>query len=518
MASKNSTTKHAAPAAHIVTRPPIVVVMGHIDHGKSTLLDFIRKANVVAGEAGGITQHVSAYEAGAGKERVTFLDTPGHEAFRSLRSRGAKVADIAILVVSAEDGVKQQTTEALKAILEAKIPYIVAINKIDKPAANVDRTKQSLAENEIYVEGYGGTIPVVPVSAKTGEGVPELLDMVTLVAELGELSADAAASAEGVAIESNLDPKKGISATLIIKNGTLRSGSFVAAGKAVAPVRIMEDTNGVAIREATFSSPIRIIGWSDLVQSGSPFKTFSTKNEALAYAQTTAAADSFARKGADTGTPAGPAALVPGQIGVVEAAVFPIIVKADTVGSLEAIAYELGKLKDERISIKIIDQGLGAIGEGDVKTASAYKSAVVVGFNVKADAQARSLSERDSVPIEIFSIIYKLTDWIKEAAVARTPKITVEETTGRAKILKVFSKTKDKQIIGGRVETGTIAVGEQVKILRRDADIGSGKVRELQQQKREVKEVSEGEFGTMIESKMEIMPGDIIVCFKMTEK
>lgn len=514
MASKKSTTSQTA---HIVTRPPIVVVMGHIDHGKSTLLDFIRKANVVAGEAGGITQHVSAYEAGTGKERVTFLDTPGHEAFRSLRSRGAKVADIAILVVSAEDGVKPQTLEALKAILEAKIPYIVAINKIDKPAANVDRTKQSLAENEIYVEGYGGTVPVVPLSAKTGEGVPELLDMIALVAELAELSADAAASAEGVAIESNLDPKKGISATLIIKNGTLRSGSFVAAGKAVAPVRIMEDTNGKPLREATFSSPVRIIGWSDLVQSGSPFKTFDTKNEALTYAQTTAAADSFVRKGADT-APAGPAALVPGQIGVVEAAVFPIIVKADTVGSLEAIAYELGKIKDDRISIKIIDQGLGTIGEGDVKTASAYKSAVVVGFNVKADAQARSLSERDNVPIEIFSIIYKLTDWIKEAAVARTPKITVEETTGRAKILKVFSKAKDKQIIGGRVETGTIAVGEQVKILRRDADIGSGKVRELQQQKREVKEVSEGEFGTMIESKMEIAPGDIIVCFKMTEK
>lgn len=521
MASKKPTTEHAA---HIVTRPPIVVVMGHIDHGKSTLLDFIRQSDVVAGEAGGITQHVSAYETerttSAGtKQRITFLDTPGHEAFRSLRSRGAKVADIAILVVSAEDGVKPQTIEALKAILEAKIPYVVAINKIDKPAANIDRTKQSLAENEIYVEGYGGTIPVVPISAKTGEGVPELLDMLELVAGLAELSADDAAPAEGVAIESNLDPKKGISATLIIKNGTLKSGSFVAAGKAVAPVRIMETTDGTPLREATFSSPVRIIGWSDLVQSGSPFKTFATKNEALAYAQTTAAAGSFVRKSAEAGNaPAGPAVLVPGQVGTVEAAVFPIIVKADTVGSLEAIAYELGKIKDDRISIKIIDQGLGTISEGDVKTASAYKDAVVVGFNVKADAQARSLSERDTVPIEIFSIIYKLTDWIKEAAVARTPKITVEEATGQAKILKVFSKARDKQIVGGRVENGIIAVGAQVKIKRRDADIGTGKVRELQQQKREVKEVSEGEFGTMIESKMEIAPGDIIVCFTTVEK
>ncbi len=506
MKTKTPTTSQFA------TRPPIVVIMGHIDHGKSTLLDYIRKTNIVAGEAGGITQHVSAYEAehtnASGiKQRITFLDTPGHEAFRSLRSRGARVADIAVLVVSAEDGVKQQTNEALKAILEANIPYIVAINKIDKPAADVERTKQSLAENEIYVEGYGGTIPVVPLSAKTGQGVPDLLDMIELVAGLAELSADTNASAEGVAIESNLDAKKGISATLIIKTGTLRSGMFVAAGKAIAPVRIMEDMNGDAIKEATFSTPVRIIGWSDLVQAGSPFKTFATKNEALEYAQSTASADSFARKTVETAA-----------IQKSEATVFPIIVKADTVGSLEAIAYELGKIADDRIRIKILEQGLGTIGEGDVKTASAYKNAVVVGFNVKPDAPARSLAERDSVPVETFSIIYKLTDWLKEAAIARTPKIQVEEMTGKAKVLKVFSKEKDRQIIGCRVESGMITRGAQVKLLRREAEIGFGKVRELQQQKREVDKIEEGEFGTMIESKTEIAPGDHIVAFVTVEK
>ena len=500
----SSTTKQ------LVTRPPIVVIMGHIDHGKSTLLDYIRKTNIVAGEAGGITQHVSAYEAEhtspAGvKQRITFLDTPGHEAFRSLRSRGARVADIAVLVVSAEDGVKQQTIEALKAILEANIPYIVAINKIDKPAADVERTKQSLAENEIYVEGYGGTIPVVPLSAKTGDGVPELLDMVELVASLGELTADPTIPADGVAIESNLDTKKGISATLIIKNGILKTGMFVAAGKAVAPVRIMEDSNGKTIKEATFSSPVRIIGWSELVQAGSPFKTFDTKNDALEYAantQNTAAPQAANALSGNTG----------------DITTFPVVVKADTMGSLEAIAYELGKIPSERIRVKIIEQGLGAIGEGDVKKASAYENAVVVGFNVKPDAQARSLAERDKVPVETFSIIYKLTDWLKEAAIARTPKIQVEETLGSAKILKAFSREKDKQIVGGRVEQGVLEVGTQVKITRRGAEIGVGKIRELQQQKRDVESIDAGEFGTMIESKYEIAPGDIVVSFKMVEK
>jgi translation initiation factor IF-2 len=267
---KDTTTK--------IERPPVVAVMGHIDHGKSTLLDYIRKTNIVETEAGGITQRISAYEVvhktKEGQEKkITFLDTPGHEAFGAMRARGAKVADIAILVVAADDGVKPQTVDALKTILKAEIPYIVAINKIDKEGANVDRTKVSLAENEIYVEGYGGTISSVPISAKTGEGVSDLLDTVVLAAELEELTGDPSVNAEGVIIEANLDKKKGISATLVVKNGTLKSGQFVVAGSALSPVRLLENYAGKSIPEATFSSPVRIIGWNELPDVGSIFAT-----------------------------------------------------------------------------------------------------------------------------------------------------------------------------------------------------------------------------------------------------
>lgn len=271
-------------------RAPVIAVMGHIDHGKSSLLDYIRKTNVIAGEAGGITQHVSAYEvvhkAPDGKEhKITFLDTPGHEAFQALRMRGVQIADIAILVVSAGDGVKPQTLDALKCILEAKIPYIVAINKIDLPDANIDRTKQSLAENEIFIEGYGGDIPAVPISAKTGEGIDELLDMMILVADLADLTGESDVTGEGIVLESHLDAKKGIAATLIIRTGTVSQGMFVVAGESISPVRIMENFLGKNIREATFSSPICIIGWDTLPPVGASFKTFGTRKEAESYVQ-----------------------------------------------------------------------------------------------------------------------------------------------------------------------------------------------------------------------------------------
>jgi translation initiation factor IF-2 len=260
-------------------RPPVVVVMGHIDHGKSTLLDYIRKTNIVAKEAGGITQHLGAYEVPHNTSTITFLDTPGHEAFSSIRERGAEVADIAILVVSAEDGVKPQTVEALKCILEEKIPYIVAINKIDKPGADVDRTKASLAEHEIYVEGFGGDVPVVPISALKGTGVPELLDMIMLVADLQDLKANPALPAEGAIIEAGLDNKKGIYATLLIKNGTLTSGMYVVAEDAIAPVRILEDYLGKAIKTATFSSPVRIVGFNKIPNVGAKFVMIDGKKK-----------------------------------------------------------------------------------------------------------------------------------------------------------------------------------------------------------------------------------------------
>ena len=273
----------------IIERSPVIVIMGHIDHGKSALLDFIRKSNVVEGEAGSITQHTSAYEVEHKTKdnkvkKITFLDTPGHEAFSDMRSRGAIVADIAVLVVSAEDGVKSQTIEALNAIKVAEIPYIIAINKIDKSGSDVEKTKTSLLENEIYIEGYGGDIPYVPISAKTGKGVPELLDMMILVAEMSEISGSTDKLAEGTVIEANVDPQKGISATLIIKDGTLKKGMCVASGISYAPVRIFENFLGKKIDSASFSSPVTIVGWNKLPQVGETFKTFKKKKEADIYA------------------------------------------------------------------------------------------------------------------------------------------------------------------------------------------------------------------------------------------
>lgn len=490
-------------------RPPIVVIMGHIDHGKSTLLDYIRKTNVVATEAGGITQHLSAYEvthpAGDGTpKRITFLDTPGHEAFSQMRSRGARVADVAILVVSAEDGVKAQTKEALASIVAAKTPYIVAINKIDKPAANIERTKNSLVENEIYIEGYGGDIPAVPISAKTGQGVPELLDMVLLVADLQSLTADASRAASGVVIEANVDPKKGTSATLIVKNGTLKKGMFLVAERSITPVRAIETHTGALVAEASFSSPVRITGWNTVPPVGATFDACESKKEAEQLATEFSS-------GART------RALAPED--TVGKVLVPIIIKTDVSGTLEAVEKEIGKLDQEKIGVKIVHAGVGTITEGDVKSAQGTEQAIILGFNVKMDAQARTMAERTGTTIQTFDIIYKLTEWLGEEIARRTPKETVLEVRGRAQILRLFSATKHKQVLGGRVTEGVLESGATVRIMRRDTEIGTGKVIELQQQKVKADKVAEGnEFGAMVESRLELTTGDILEALARVER
>lgn len=492
-------------------RAPVIAIMGHIDHGKSTLLSYIRHSSEPLREAGGITQHVSAYEvehtrADGTPQSITFLDTPGHEAFSGIRKRGASVADIAILVVSAEDGVKPQTLEALRAIRDSKTPFIVAINKIDKPGADLERTKQSLAENEIYIEGYGGDVPAVPISAKTGEGVPELLDMILLVAELEGLTGDRSVHGSGVVIESSRDVKKGVAATCIIKNGTIRKGMYVAAGESVAPIRLMENFLGKAITEASFSSPVRIIGWDKLPSVGDPFETYASRDEAYAHVEKFRLAEQ--QKGSKVTAHAESTRLP-----------LPLIIKADAGGSLEAALYEIAKLGNERIEPQVVSSGIGTISENDVRLASGQTKAVILGFNVKVDPPAKALADRSEISIQTFDIIYKMSEWLAELLTSKTPKMATEETIGQAKILKVFSKIKDKQVLGGRVEHGEIRLGAQVKILRRENEIGQGKVRELQQQKNRSESAAEGtEFGALIEAKAEIMPGDHIVAYIVTEK
>ncbi len=494
-----------------VPRPPVVVVMGHVDHGKSTLLDFIRKTNVVAGESGGITQHIAAYEVvhttkEGEKKRMTFIDTPGHEAFAAMRSRGARVADIAILVVSAEEGVKAQTLEAYEAIRGTGIVYVVAINKIDRPAANVERTKQHLAESGIYLEGYGGDVPCVPISAKTGEGVSELLDVVVVAAELAELTGSPDESARGVVIESHSDPRRGTSATLVITNGELTRGMVILAGESIAPTRIFENFLGEPIENATFSSPVRITGFSSLPEVGAPFVSFRTRQEAEAVQRAAEIRDASRRDGAPT------------EIG---RALIPIVIKADALGTAEAVALEAWKVASvhERIGVKILHAGVGAVVENDITLTGGDHRAVVLGFRVPVESAARERARRDGVVIETFDIIYKLSEWLATALIERTPKITSDERTGAARILKTFNRTRDRQVVGGEVLEGVLIPDARIKVLRRGAEIGRGKILGLQRQKAAAERADQGsQCGIEVESKIEIVPGDVLEAFHVVTK
>lgn len=489
-----------------MTRPPVVAVMGHIDHGKSSLLDYIRKANVVAGEAGGITQHVSAYEAEheyeGVKRTITFLDTPGHEAFRAIRSRGAQTADIAILVVAADEGVKPQTVEAFTAITDAGIPYVVAFTKMDKNGADVERVKVSVLEAGIYLEGLGGSVPFAPVSSKSGEGVPELLDLVLLTADLAELTYDDESAATGFVLESAQDPRQGMTATLILKEGVLGTGSYVVAGSAFAPVRFIEDFKGSRIEKALASQPVRIAGWNTLPSAGTPFIAVENKKEAEKLVAQIAAS---APKARDAALPDGTALL-------------PLILKADVSGSIEAIKHELSKVSHERVVMRIIGEGLGAVSEGDVKLAMAG-GAHIIAFNASTDSNARDLADRSGIQIDTYSIIYELKERIEELVTKAAPRITVEEMVGEAKVLKVFSVAGTKQTLGARWNSGTLTVGDTVKIDRRGIHIGNAKLTNLQVARADVSDIHvEGEFGLQIEGKAEAAAGDTLQAIKVVEK
>jgi translation initiation factor IF-2 len=509
--------------------------MGHIDHGKSTLLDFIRKSNVVAGEAGGITQHLGAYEvehttSEGKKTTITFLDTPGHHAFCGIRSRGARVADIAILVVSADDGVKPQTLEALGCITAEKLPYIVAINKIDKPDANIERTKQSLAEHEVYVEGYGGNIPAVPISALKGQGVPELLDMICLMADLEELTASPTAPCHAVVIEAHVDNKKGIAGSVIIQDGTLTSGNVIVAGNSYAPIRMMENAYGVPVRSATFSTPVRIFGWTTLPIVGTTCDVVATKKEAEALVQAAAATPSpLATPSATLNSSTAPGIATstatptstPGAVSAAADATtvfLPIILKADVTGSLEGLLHEVAAIDHPYFHLKILSATVGDINESDIKLAQSAPGCIIFSFHSKLDSKAKPLAERTGIIIEHYDIIYKLTERLAEFVAHNVPKRKVEVIKGTAKILALFNAVKDRQVIGGKVQTGVLTVGASVKVFRRGAFIAQGTIRELQKQKERAREVAEGyECGMMIECSLAIAAGDTIEAFVTEE-
>ena len=488
-------------------RPPIVVVLGHVDHGKSTLLDFIRKSNTVAGEAGGITQHVAAYEVTHTQKKITFIDTPGHAAFQAMRARGASIADIAVLVVAADDGVKAQTLEALQSIKDAGIPFVVAINKMDKPNADIARTQTSLSQHEVYLETLGGDVPWTALSAKTGEGVNTLLDLILIVAELQELKADPAIPAEGYVVEAHLDQKRGIAATLIITKGTLSKGMAVLAGAALSPVRIMEDHVGRELKSATFSTPISLIGFDELPQAGAEFRSYTSRRDAESARSLAASA------------PRGLTSGVPKYETTSEAKfILPVIIRADTSGSLEAIEHELAPIGDQYRAISIIQSSIGDVSENDVKAAIASGIRVVFGFNVGIDREAEALARQNDVTSESFNIIYKLTERLEELLKELAPKRTAEEVVGRAKILKVFSNRKDEHLVGGKVIDGKIEKKAAIILKRQREEIARGVILSIKSAKQTVQSVDKGtEFGAQITSEVEPKEGDVIESIAVRE-
>lgn len=485
------------------TRAPIVVVMGHIDHGKSTLLDYIRQTNVTAGEAGGITQAVSAYQT----DDLTFLDTPGHEAFSGIRERGASIADLAILIVSAEEGVKAQTLEALAQIQTANIPFIVAINKIDRPNANANLIKQQLAEKDLLLEGYGGTVPVAEISAKTGAGVPELLELLHLLAEMQNLTADPAAPAQGFVLEANLDHRAGVTATLIIKDGTLHTGDFILIGSDLTKIKRLNNFKGEMVKSLGPASPVQVVGLTALPATGASFDAFTNKTDAeKALAEKKSKPEYNQHKTAKNNQ--NNQADLESKISTTEV---PVILKADVLGSLEALRKEVLKLNSELVRVKILSEGVGRINENEVKQAGSARGAIILGFNVARESGVNELAEKLGVEIATFEIIYKLSEWLADQLKLRAPKVEVVTTLGRAKLLKIFSATRERQIVGGVVTEGQIALGKTIKIMRRDNEIARGKIVELQEQKLPTKEVSaDRQFGAAVEVKVTLVAGDVI--------
>lgn len=489
-------------------RAPIVAIVGHVDHGKSSLLDFIRKTKVVDGEAGGITQHISAYEvdwktSDNKSSKITFLDTPGHAAFSGMRERGANIADIAILVVSAEDGAKLQTKEAWTTIEKAGIPVIVAINKIDKPGANIDMVKNSLSEIGVYVETWGGTIPFVPISAKIGTGIDELLDLIVLQSEIIDLSYNQNDEAEGIVLESFVDTKRGNSATLILKSGAIHKGSIIQTGSAMSPTRIMENFLGKTISEAHAGQAVKITGFDNIPEAGNIFNSFDRKRDAE-IAQKEAKNTAQEIRNMDESHQ---------EFQFLDDSIYvlPIIIKTDVLGTLEAVEKEIKNIEIENVKIKIIGKGIGPVTEKDIQMAKSDKDAVVIAFHTVVDKKARESSEIFNVTINEFDIIYKLSEWLHEFTKDAKPKQEIEEVQGSLKVIRVFNRSKDSQVVGGKVYTGSMKNKFTIQIVRKDVIIGKGRIVELQQFKQPAAEVKEGnECGLMIDSKYDIAEGDFL--------
>jgi translation initiation factor IF-2 len=496
-------------------RPPVVCVMGHVDHGKTSLLDAIRHTNVIGGEAGGITQHIGASVVEANGEKITFLDTPGHEAFTAMRLRGAQSTDIAILVVAADDGVMPQTVEAINHAKAAGVEIIVAVNKIDKPSANIERVKQELTEYELIPEDWGGSTIFVPVSAKTGEGIEDLMEMILLTAEVLELKANPNRRARGLVLEAQLDKGRGSVATVLVQKGTLRVGDAIAAGSAHGKVRAMMDDKGRRVKEAGPSVPVEILGLNDVPNAGEVFVGCANDKDARSFAETFIS-QSKVKLLEETKSKLSLDDLFT-QIQEGNLKELGIVVKADVQGSVEAMKQSLLKLSNDEVVVKIIHGGVGAINESDVSLASA-SNAIIIGFNVRPDATAKETAEREGVDIRLYRVIYSAIEDVEAAMKGMLDPIFEEKVLGHAEVRQTFKASGVGTIAGSYVLDGTFERDCSVRITRDGIVIFEGALASLKRFKDDVKEVRAGyECGFVFANFNDIKEGDQVEAFKMVE-
>lgn len=513
---------------NIQTRPPIVVVMGHVDHGKTTLLDFIRKTKVAEKEAGGITQAIGAYEIiipskeellsqankasdfAAEARKITFIDTPGHEAFSKMRSRGAHVADVAVLVVAADDGVKPQTVEAIHHISESKIPFIVAINKIDKPGVQTDKVKKELAEKNVFVEQWGGNVPCAEISAKTGQGIDELLETILLLAEMEELKGEPQKNAEGVVIEAYLDSRRGPVATLLIEDGVFNVGDHMVIGSTVSKIKLMENFLGKKIDKAIFSQPVLVIGLAAVPSAGDEF--FAEKNKSAAEQR----AEEFKKQETAKPLPSPESKEIAPQASetAVTAKFLNIVLKSDVKGSEEALADILEHLDYKNVKIRLLKKDVGDVNESDVRLAD-LSNAVIIGFRVKVLAEIMNLIRDKKIKILAGEIIYEFIDKIRKLIDDMTGQEIVRVDLGKVQVLAIFRTEKGRMIVGGRVTEGKLERGVRAEVFRAEQKIGEGKIVGLQSDKKDVGEAGKGkECGVLFDGDTKIEVNDILLAFR----
>ena len=500
---------------NLVERPPVICVMGHVDHGKTSLLDAIRKTNVTDKEAGGITQHIGAYTVNAGGRSITFLDTPGHEAFTAMRMRGANATDIAILVVAADDGVMPQTIEAINHAKAAGIEIIVAVNKIDKPSANIDRVKQELTEYELISTDWGGTTEFIPVSAKTGEGIDNLLETILLTADILELKANPKRKARGLVIEAQLDKGRGPVATILVQKGTLHVGDFISAGMCYGKVRAMVDDKGRRVKEATPSTPVEILGLSDVPSAGEVFLSHDSDKTAKNYAETYKAQNKEKMLEETKGKMSLDDLF--SQIKEGNLKELNLIVKADVQGSVEAVKQSLTKLSNEEVLVKCIHGGVGAINESDVTLASA-SNAIIIGFNVRPDATAKETAEREGVDVRLYRVIYQAIEDVEAAMKGMLDPVFEEKVIGHAEVRQIFKASAVGNIAGSYVLDGVFQRDCKVRITREGEQIYEGALASLKRFKDDVKEVKAGfECGLVFEGFDKMEELDIVEAYIMVE-